>query len=183
MNDTDHAAVAPQRDAPSRKPAPARPPLPGPARDPFAFLRGEIDRLFEDFDWPRLSARTPFAMLEATGWPRAVQEPPAADLVERDGGFEFSVELPGFKPGEVELRMNDGALTVKAETASEREETEGDYHLRERRRGAVQRTLALPAGIDADKVSATFENGVLKISLPKSAQAIASERRIEVKSA
>ncbi|SFI52673.1 Hsp20/alpha crystallin family protein [Albimonas pacifica] len=183
MNDTATPAVAPKREAPQRAAAPTRAPLPGPARDPFAFLRGEIDRLFDDFDWPHLSLRSPFAAVEASGWPRAASALPATDLVERDGGFELSVELPGFKREEVELRMNDGALSVKAETASEREETKGDYHLQERRRGAVQRTLALPAGIDADKVSAVFENGVLKVTLPKSAQAIASERRIEVRPA
>ena len=66
---------------------------------------------------------------------------------------------------------------------SERSEKKEDYHLRERSYGSFQRTFSLPAGIDADKVEASFDNGVLKVRMPKTAEAREKERKIDIKAA
>lgn len=159
--------------------APASAPASG--RDLFGALRGEIDRLFDDFSWPMLGGRR--RPLSLAGWMPASTAVPAMDLVERNGGYELTVELPGMSAADVELRLADGMLTLRGEKSEEAEIEKGDYHLSERRFGSFQRAVALPPGIDADKVEAKFENGVLRVLLPKTPAAKASERRIDVKAA
>ena len=169
MNETN-PAIEVKRDAP--KPA-AR-------RHPLAVLRGEIDRLFDGIPWSTLGmprTRGVAGLDSMRDWMACFRAMPALDLVERDGGFELSAKLPGMTAADVELSLSDGMLVLKGEKSAETSQGEGDYHVRERSYGA------LPAGIDTDKVSARFENGVLKVTLPKSAAARQAERRIEVASA
>ena len=162
-------------------------PAPAAARQsPFSMLRGEIDRLFDEFDWPdfrfpfhrRLATVEPMRQL-ADMWTTS----PAIDLVEHDGDYEVQAELPGMKPEDVEVKLSEGMLTIKGEKTSERSEKKEDYHLRERSYGLFQRTFSLPAGIDADKVEASFDNGVLKVRMPKTAEAREKERKIDIKAA
>lgn len=153
---------------------------------PLSLLRTEIDRLFDDFSWPDFGF--------SAGRDRAMAVPPALrsvfragapamDLVERASEYEAQVELPGMAPGDIEIRMTDGTLVIKGEKTAEREEKDENYHLSERTYGAFQRAFRLPPGIDPDKVEAKFDNGVLKVRLPKTAEARDSERKIEVKAA
>ncbi|MFC2969174.1 Hsp20/alpha crystallin family protein [Acidimangrovimonas pyrenivorans] len=152
---------------------------------PLTSLRGEIDRLFEDFDWPDF--RLPGHRRRGIGPFRQIgdlwSDVPAMDLVERDGEYELQAELPGVAPGEVEVKLSEGMLTIKGEKSAERSEEKEDYHLRERSYGSFQRSFGLPSGVDEDKVAAKFVNGVLTVTLPKSAEARQKERKIEVKSA
>jgi len=75
--------------------------------------------------------------------------------------------IPGVKPEDIDISVTGDVLTIKGETVEEKEEKEGNYHLRERRYGAFQRAVSLPTLVRADKASAEFENGVLKLTLPK----------------
>lgn len=160
-------------------------PRPQARPSPLASLRGEIDRLFEDFDWPDF--RIPGHRRRGVGPFRQIgdlwADLPVMDLVERDGEYELQAELPGVAPEEVEVKLSEGMLTIKGEKTSGRSEEREDYHLRERSYGSFQRSFGLPSGVDEDKVSATFANGVLTVTLPKSAEARQKERKIEVKSA
>ena len=81
------------------------------------------------------------------------------------------------------MKLANGILTIKGEKSSERVEDEDDYHLRERSFGSFQRSFRVPASVDADKIEAKFDKGVLKVSLPKTADAIQEERKIDVKAA
>lgn len=160
-----------------------------PAHELFGTLRQEIDRLFDDFTWPRFgwpvrhSATAIVAAEPARDWKPFFTVPPAADFVERDGGYQFTVDMPGLGVKDIQIRLTDGVLTVRGEKSQEINEEQGDYSLRERSYGSMQRSIALPSGIDADKVTATYENGVLKVALPKTSEARAKERTIEVKAA
>jgi HSP20 family protein len=157
-----------------------------PAHDwePIRSLRHQIDRLFADFDWPDLRRAWP---RKAAGlpqsWPDFGITVPAVDLVERNGGYELQAELPGLSENQIEVKLANGMLTIKGEKSSERIEDEDDYHLRERSFGSFQRSFRVPANVDADKIEAQFDKGVLKVSLPKSAAAIQAERKIDVKAA
>ncbi len=153
---------------------------------PFATLRQEIDRLFEDFAWPgfRLPVlQRPAAIEPVWNLGDVWSLSPSVDLVEKKDGFCVTAELPGLEQKDIEVRLSDGMLTIQGEKSEEKTEDKQDYHLRERSYGSFQRSFRLPNGIDADKVDAKFENGVLVVNLPKTAESRAKERKIEVKAA
>jgi HSP20 family protein len=91
---------------------------------------------------------------------------PALDLVESGDKFVVKAELPGFTPEQVDIQIEGNTLTLKGQLQDESKE-EGEYHVRERRQVNFTRTLALPVAVNADKAAASFENGVLTLTLPK----------------
>ena len=152
--------------------------------EPIRSLRHQIDRLFADFDWPDLRMAWPRKVAAMPReWPDVGIAIPPVDLVERNGGYELQAELPGLTEKQIEVKLSNGMLTIKGEKSSERVEDEDDYHLRERSFGSFQRSFRVPANVDADKIEARFDKGVLKVSLPKTAAAIQEERKIDVKAA
>jgi HSP20 family protein len=156
---------------------------PVPDWEPIRSLRNQIDRLMAGFDWPDLNLGWPRKALASQGWPDFGMAVPPVDLVERNGGYELQAELPGLTEDQIEVKLANGMVTIKGEKSSERVEDEEDYHLRERSFGSFQRSFRVPADVEADKIQAKFDKGVLKVTLPKSAAAIQSERKIEVKAA
>jgi HSP20 family protein len=96
---------------------------------------------------------------------------PSMDLHETDGAFELSVELPGLKPEEVELSVEENVLTIRGEKKEEKRKDEGKWHLLERAHGSFERSFTLPRGVDDSQVKADFKNGILKVQLPKRAEA------------
>jgi HSP20 family protein len=104
---------------------------------------------------------------------------PAVELVEGDGEYLLTAELPGIAKGDVDVSVSDSTLTLKGEKKSEKEETRGRTHYRERRYGAFQRSFTLPREVDPAKIKAEFENGVVKVHIPKGPEAKA--RHIELK--
>jgi len=147
---------------------------------PFESLRREVDRLFEDFDrgfW-RFPSRTLFDIEPI--WRRGVTAP-AVDIVEREKDYQVAAELPGMEEKDIEVKVIGDVMTIKGEKREEKEEKKKDYHLSERRYGAFQRSFSLPSGVDADKIGANFNKGVLTVTLPKKPEAIKSERKVEIK--
>lgn len=161
----------------------SEPALAGEGWQPFETLRKEIDRLFDDFggDFWRRPFR-PLAGLERA-WPSRLAATPAVDVSETDKAYEITAELPGMDEKNVEVNLANGGLTIRGEKNEEKEEKEKDYYVSERRYGAFQRYFDLPDGVDAEKIAATFKNGVLKVTLPKTAEAQKPAKKIEVKSA
>jgi HSP20 family protein len=142
--------------------------------DPYSVLRSEMDRVFDTF-LPRGLGGFPY--LSRTGWERVA---PSIDLRETDKEFVVEAELPGIDEKDVHVTLNNGVLTLKGEKKSEHEETKSNYHLMERSYGSFQRSFELGDSIEPDKVSANFENGVLKVILPKRAEAAQPEKRIPI---
>ncbi len=103
----------------------------------------------------------------------------ALDVAEQEDKFLVKASVPGINPEDIEITFTDGVLTIKGETKDEHEVKEENYHLRERHYGSFMRRIALPTNIDADKIDATNENGVLTLTLPKAEDV--KPRRIEVK--
>ena len=79
------------------------------------------------------------------------------------------------------MKLSNGFLPIRGEKQEEREDKQKEYHVAERRYGSFQRTFKLPEGVDADKVEATFKKGILRITLPKNADAKKNERKIAIK--
>ena len=145
---------------------------------PFHSLRREMDRLFDDFDrgfWAPMRG----ALLDVRDWPAN----PAVDVAENEKAFEITAELPGLDEKDVGVTVANGGVTITGSKKEEKEEKNKSYHLQERRFGSFQRYFAVPDGVDADKIAATFKNGVLTVTLPKTPQAQKAEKKIEIKTA
>jgi HSP20 family protein len=128
--------------------------------DPFAELdemRHRMDRIFSDFRPTRLALD---ATTEMGYFP--------IDVAETDEAFQVKAALPGLKPEEVEVQIHGDTVTIKGESREEEEEKGKNWLRRERRYGVFARTFSLPTGIDADKATADFRDGVLVLGLPKS---------------
>ena len=120
-------------------------------------LRQAMDRIFEDgFVRPRAWS---FSTGGSVGLPLDIRNSADTLVVE--------AALPGVKPEDVEITIEDGTLTISAGSRDEREETRGETLISEIRRGSVSRSVALPQGLEADKATASFENGVLRLSIPR----------------
>jgi len=89
------------------------------------------------------------------------------DVAETAEQVVVKAEVPGIDPKDINISLQGDVLTVKGEKKSEREEKKESYHLVERSYGAFSRSVALPAAVDADKVEAKYEKGVLTITCPK----------------
>lgn len=160
-------------------------PVAEPTRNPFDMFRREVDRLFDD--WSTGSWDWPFGRRARAGTPATAQESflrfnvPAVDVVEKDKAYEITAELPGIDEKNVEVSLVDDVLTIRGEKSEEKEQKEKDYHLSERRYGSFQRSFRLPDGIDAGKIDASFKNGVLSITVPKSEESQRRQRKIEIR--
>jgi HSP20 family protein len=104
---------------------------------------------------------------------------PALDISERKDAYLVTVELPGLKPEDLDITMEDGLLTIKGERQFTSESSEQQFHRVERRYGAFRRSITLPAQVQADHIEATFDNGVLEIMVPKAEET--KPKRIQVR--
>jgi HSP20 family protein len=106
---------------------------------------------------------------------------PDVDMIEGKEEIVLRADLPGLDEKDIEVTVQDGTVTIRGARQKETEEKKEDYYYHERSYGAFARTLMLPAGVDADRVKATFKKGVLEVHLPKAKEA--KGKKIEVKAA
>ena len=92
---------------------------------------------------------------------------PAIDLTETDDSYTLEADLPGLNKDDIELVVVDNLVTIKGERKQEREARREGYHRFERQYGSFTRSFEIPGGFKGDGVSASFENGVLRVTLPK----------------
>ena len=118
--------------------------------------------------------RSRFGTFESGRWPIPI------DVVSEGEDVVIRASLPGLKPEDISVTLEDRLLTIQGETAADSEVEKGDYLLRERRVGRFSRSLRLPNSVDADKAEPTYENGVLTVTIPR--QESGNTRRLEVKS-
>jgi HSP20 family protein len=139
---------------------------------PFEFekMRREMDRLWDSFfeGGPVRRAR------EEGEWL------PSLDVSETKSDLVVKAELPGIDPKDIDISVNEGVLTIKGEKRQEKEEKEEGYHLVERSYGSFTRSIRLPREIQNEKINASYKNGILKITLPKSEEAKKKEIKIKV---
>ena len=119
-------------------------------------LRHEMDRLFDRFFEPRWDE------FEAVG-----EWAPKVDFSETKDAYLVKAEVPAVEQKDISVQLQDQMLTIKGEKHKEKEEKDEKHHRLERSWGALTRTLALPMGVETEKVSATFKDGLLTIKLPK----------------
>src|SRR3954470_760365 len=130
--------------------------------DPFLTLHREINRLFDD-----VLHGGPVSSGGQGGSQGGVLLAPHMDVSETDKELRIQAELPGVSENDIDVSLNEDVLTIRAEKKQERREEREGVHVSERSFGTFQRSLRLPFQVDAEKVQARFENGVLHVSLPK----------------
>lgn len=91
---------------------------------------------------------------------------PSVDVLHKNGNVILRADLPGIKPEEVKVTVEDDVLTVAGEHTEESEEEHGNYMRRERRFGSFSRSMSLPTGVKAEDIESTTENGVLEVTIP-----------------
>ena len=106
-----------------------------------------------------------------------------SDVVQAGDAVEISIELPGMDLADIDLSISGDMLVVKGEKKIERQEEKQGYFLSERAYGQIYRAIPLPPGLDTDAAKADLKNGVLTISIPKSAEARSSMKKISVNKA
>jgi len=142
--------------------------------DPFLSLHREMNRLFDD-------------VLRGTGLPGAGQiQGSVSNLInasmnvsETDKEIRITAELPGVSEQDIDVSLDDDLLTIRGEKKFEQKDEKENFHFVERSYGTFQRSLRLPFTVNPDQVQASFENGVLTVTVPKSGQQQRS-RRIQV---
>jgi HSP20 family protein len=142
--------------------------------DPFLSLHRDVNRLFDEvlrgFDTPSLFGR----MRTGNGaWPNV-------EVSETDKEIRVTAEVPGLEENDIEVLLEDGVLTLRGEKKSEAEDNSRQFS--ERYYGRFERRLALGREVEQDNVAATFKNGVLTVTLPKTAKAQANAKRIAINS-
>jgi HSP20 family protein len=105
---------------------------------------------------------------------------PPLDMIETEKTISLKLDLPGVSPKEIDVQVSGNQLIVSGERKEEREEKGETFHRVERRTGRFSRSILLPCDVQDDKVDAKYQDGVLKITLPKTSEA--TTRHIEIKS-
>jgi HSP20 family protein len=137
---------------------------------PLLSLHREVNRLFDD-------VFRGFGVPSLGGFDRSLSWP-NLELGETEKEVRITAELPGLEEKDVEITVEEGVLTLRGEKKSEVEDKDRGYT--ERSYGRFERRIGLPHGIERDEASATFKNGVLTVTLPKSAAVNENVRRIPV---
>ena len=141
-------------------------------RDPFAQMRAEMDRLFENF-----IGRGVFGA--PAQW-QATQLTPSIDLRENEKEIILDAELPGMNENDVQVIVREGVLSLKGEKKSERDEKKETYHVVERSYGSFERSFRLPESVNEEQIKADFNNGVLHVVVPKRPEAAKAEKKIPI---
>lgn len=158
------------------------------AQHPLLGLRQEVDSLFDNFfssfslgPFGRYRDEfDPFRKL-GTALSSARGFMPSMDIKETEKEFQVSVELPGMEEADIELALSDGQLVIKGEKKEETKSDDEGHHLMERHYGSIYRSLPLPDGVDEDSVEATYDKGVLTVTLKKIESKKKTVKNIKIK--
>ena len=133
----------------------------------FGRVESAMDRVFEDFFAPaRDNGPAPFA--------------PPVDITETPEGLVLRADLPGLRPSDLQVQVENGILTLRGERKDEQEQKGATYHTYERRYGSFVRSFELPVHIDPAQVKARYTDGVLTVTLPKKEEAKPKAIQIQV---
>jgi len=134
-------------------------------RDPMSLLKSEVENLFGKF---QLSLNGNFELIT-----------PSVDVSESDQQYEVRIDVPGFRPDQIEIEMSDNCLHVHGKQETKKEEKGKTFHCVERQTGSFSRTIPLPGPVRDKGVVAECENGVLTVVIPKSE--MTQKQKIKVK--
>jgi HSP20 family protein len=149
------------------------------AATPFEFMKRfgeEMDNLFGEFGFGRGSLTQNLERrFGAALWS------PQVEMFERDGELVVRADLPGLKKDDVKVEVAEDAITIEGERRNEEEEEREGFYRTERSYGKFYRRLPIPAGVDAEDATATFNNGVLEITMAAPKRTHSKTRRVEIR--
>lgn len=153
--------------------------------DVLQSFRDELDRMFDQFrrgfGLPSLRGRFgPEAFWRGEAPVGFVA--PTVDVAEDERAYHITADLPGMSEKDLNVTISGDVLTISAEKSEEKEAKDWSYYCCERSSGTLRRVFSLPEGIDRDKIDAKLKNGVLALTLPKTAEAQKQQKKIAVKS-
>jgi HSP20 family protein len=125
-------------------------------------VRSELDKLWDTF----LFGRPQKGDFQGEG-----EWQPPIDVAETESELVVNVEIPGMDPKDIDISLSEGTLTIRGERKQEKENEEEDYHFIERNYGPFSRSIQIRREIESNNISASYKNGVLRITLPKSHEA------------
>ncbi len=139
---------------------------------PRPFYR-DMERFMDEFlrDWPMMWQRVPG---EGMGWA------PSIELYDKGDKLVVRAEIPGIKKDDIDISVSGDMLTVSGERKSQSEVKEEDYYRSELSYGKFARSIQLPASVDSDHIEATYDNGILEVSMAKTEEA--KPKKIEIRS-
>jgi HSP20 family protein len=146
---------------------------------PWRFFGRELSPFRSEKDdlWRRFFGETPYARRFEEEWV------PTVDISENKDNFIIKADLPGMEEKDFKVSISESVLTIKGEKKKEEEEKDEHHYRCERCYGSFQRSFQFPTGVKADKVDATFDKGVLKVTIPKIEEAKKKDVEIKVKKA
>ena len=104
---------------------------------------------------------------------------PSVDVIDQDDQVLIKAELPGVDKKDVDVSVTDETVSIKGKSSYDKEEEKGDYYRREISKGSYERVLAIPANVDSSKAKATFRDGMLELSLPKTDKTNKTKVKVE----
>jgi HSP20 family protein len=137
-----------------------------------------MERFLEDpffAQWPFFRVAWGRTPREGMAWA------PALEMYEKDNNFVVKAELPGVKKDDVDVSITGDTLTIKGQKKASKEIKDEDYYRCEAHYGSFSRSITLPAAVDAKKIEASYENGILEIHVPKAKEAVPTKVEIKVK--
>ncbi len=123
----------------------------------LARIEQELNKVFNEL----VPTRTASEVSQVQGWT------PRVDVYEKDNKIVIEAEIPGAKKEDIEVKIRDNAVVIKGEVKKEEEKKEENYYRSERFYGVFERVIPLPAEVKAEEAKASFENGILKLEIPK----------------
>lgn len=174
----------------SRRGLMRRTPYYGPTSSPFSLMRrmaDDIERLFSDFDFgragfgqsPRLTSS--FEPWRGEGRLADVSWMPTVETFRKDGNLIVRADLPGLTKDDIDIEVDDDVLTISGERSEETRDERDDYYRSERSYGRFFRAIPLPDGVEAEKVDATFKDGVLEVTIPAPKVQTAKNRQVKIR--
>ncbi len=144
--------------------------------DALLSLRDEMNQMFEDF-FERPFGLQPFQGESSLGSSFL----PDLDITDSENELVVSAELPGMDAKDIDIKLDGNTLTISGEKTSEKEEKGKRFYRQERSYGSFRRSIPLPDAIEEEKIAASYKRGVLKVTLPKTAEAQKKSKTIPVK--
>ena len=143
------------------------------SENPFFALQHRMNRIFDDF------LGEPFDLFGTTAGTNMFV--PMMNISETEKEITITADMPGIEEKDLDISVSKGELTIKGEKKKETEEKNKNYYRMERSYGSFSRTVALPEGVDESKIDAELKKGVLKLTIPRLAEAVQPRKKIEIK--